>query len=148
LTTDASTLVPPGAGVTPANAGNASSTMVVGRFLFYNNSAWDENNPAANASDDNAVAPDKVPLFGGSTATFANYSSYSRGINGIMVDIANPVNGGGISASDFTFKVGNDNNPAAWASAPAPVSLTRRTGAGVNGADRFTIIWTDNAIQK
>jgi hypothetical protein len=122
--------------------------MVVGRFLFYNNSAWDGNNAAANPSDDSAIAPDKVPLFDGSSATFANYSSFSRGLNGIMVDILNPANGPGISASDFEFKVGNNNAPSGWATAPAPTSLSRRAGAGVNGSDRITIIWTDNTIQK
>ena len=42
-----------------------------------------------------------------------NFTNYSRGINGIIIDIAN--NGGGthanISASDFVFYVGNDQTP-------------------------------------
>jgi hypothetical protein len=147
LSTDANTLVPAGTGATPPTVGVASSQMVVGRFLFYNNSAWD-GDAGASANDDNAIATDKAPLFGGSTATFANYSSYSRGINGLMVDILNPANGPAISAGDFTFKVGNNSDPSGWASAPAPVSITRRAGAGVSGADRITIIWANNAIQK
>jgi len=122
--------------------------MVVGRCVFYNGSAWDGNDASANANDDNAIATDKFPLFDVSTATFANYTSYSRGINGIMVDIQNPANGPAISASDFSFKVGNDNTPGTWNTATAPTSVTRRVGAGVNGSDRFTLIWADNAIQK
>jgi hypothetical protein len=147
LSSDANTLVPTGTGSTASSAGVASSRMVVGRFIFYNNSAWD-GDAGASANDDNAIAPDKVPLFDGSSSIFANYTSYSRGINGIMVDILNPANGPGISASDFTFKVGNDNNPAGWSTAPAPISVTLRTGAGVNGSDRYTLIWANNAILK
>jgi hypothetical protein len=52
------------------------------------------------------------------------------------------------TASDFTFKVGNDNNPTSWATAPSPTSVTLRAGAGVGGSDRITIIWEDKAILK
>ncbi len=121
------------------------SDTVVGRRVFYNNSAWDGNDPAANASDDDAIATDKSPLFEGDAATFANYTSYSRGINGIMVDVADAVLTP--SASDFVFKAGSDSDPAAtWTNAPAPTSITVRPGAGVGGSDRVTIIWADSAI--
>ena len=117
---------------------------VTGRLVFYNRSAWDGNDPAANANDDNAIAPDKTALLPGGTATFANYTSYSRGLNGIMVDIANLP--GTPTASDFTFKVGNDNTPALWSAAPAPASITVRAGAGTGGSDRVTLIWNDNNL--
>jgi hypothetical protein len=35
-------------------------TDVTGRFVFYNQSAWDENSAAANPADDDAIAPDKI----------------------------------------------------------------------------------------
>jgi hypothetical protein len=117
-----------------------------GRHVFYNNSAFDGDSAAANAADDGAIAPDKTALLPGGTATFANYTSYNRGINGIMVDIANLP--GTPTAADFTFKVGNDSTPGSWVNAPAPTSITVREGAGVDGSDRITIIWADNAIQK
>ncbi len=119
---------------------------VEGRYVFYNNSYWDGDDPAANASDDAAIAPDKTALLPGGTAAFANYTSYARGINGVMVDIDGLP--GAPTASDFTFKVGNDSAPAGWATAPAPSSITVRAGAGAGGSDRITIIWADNAIQK
>jgi subtilisin family serine protease len=121
---------------------------IAGRHIFYNQSAWDGNSAAANASDDNAIATDKSALLPGGTATFANYTSYSRGINGIMVDIANIGDASSISASDFTFKVGNNNTPSGWATAPTPSSVTVRQGAGTGGSTRITIIWANNAIQK
>jgi hypothetical protein len=119
---------------------------VTGRYIFYNNSAWDGDDPAANAADDGAIAPDKTALLPGQTATFDNYTSYSRGINGLIVDIDSLT--GGPTMSDFVFRVGNDNNPAGWAAAPAPMSLTLRSGAGVSGSDRMTLIWPDNVIEK
>jgi hypothetical protein len=134
-------------GSMPALAGKASSqSQFSGRHVFYNRSAFDGNDPSANASDDGAIATDKTALLPGGTATLANYTSYSRGINGIMVDIASLP--GTPTASDFSFKVGNDNTPNGWGAAPAPTSISVRLGAGVSGSDRVTLIWADNAIQK
>ncbi len=117
---------------------------VVGRHVFYNNSTWDD--PGEGRSDDDAIAPDKVALLPGETATFANYTSYSRGINGVMVDLARA--SGTPTAEDFRFKVGNDDHPAAWSAAPNPQSVTVRPGEGAGGSDRVTIIWADGAVDK
>ncbi len=119
---------------------------VVGRHVFYNNSYYDGNNPAASASDDAAIATDKIALLPEQVAMFANYTSYSRGVNGVMVDIENlPATP---TAGDFAFKVGNDNIPSGWPSAPAPTSVTVRAGAGAGGSDRVTVVWADGAVQK
>jgi hypothetical protein len=111
---------------------------VTGRFVFYNESAWDGNDPAANAADDNAIATDKVALLPGGAATFASYTSYIRGLNGIMVDL--PLSGAPL-AEDFSFRLGNDGAPDGWSAAPAPGVIALRPGAGVGGADRVTLIW-------
>ena len=124
----------------------APPATVAGRWVFYNNSAWDGNDPTANANDDHAIAPDKTALLPGGTATFANYTSYSRGLNGIMVDIANLL--GAPTVSDFVFKSGNNNNPTGWSNAPAPASITVRAGAGTGGSDRVTLIWKDNNLDN
>ena len=68
-----------------------SQASVVGRYVVYNNSAWDGNGDAVSTADNNAIATDKQALLPTQTATFANYTSYSRGINEIMIDIANLV---------------------------------------------------------
>ena len=124
---------------------HALETAVEGRHLFYNNSVFDGKDPNPGTADDAALAVDKTALLPDNTATFANYSSYSRGINGIMVDISNLP--GVPTAADFRFKVGDDNDPDGWVDAPVP-SITVRDDVGTNGSDRVTIIWQDNAIDR
>jgi hypothetical protein len=118
------------------------NASIAGRRVFYNNSAFDV------VSDDTAIAMGKSALLPGGTATSQNYTNYSRGLNGIMVDIVNLANPAGINIADFEFRVGNSNNPAGWALAQAPLSVTVQAGQGLNGSDRIKIIWVDNAIQN
>ncbi|HUT12621.1 MAG TPA: dockerin type I domain-containing protein, partial [Thermoguttaceae bacterium] len=73
-------------------------------------------------------------------------TSYHRGINGIMVDVADAP--GAITAGDFLFHVGNQTDPSNWAEAPTPQSVEVRPGAGVGGSDRVTIVWADHAIEN
>jgi len=131
------------------------SAKVVGRHLFYNGSALDGNDPAANAADDAAIAPDptelaasgfdvslgKSALLPGQTASFANYSSFASGLTGVMIDVMNLANPDGISAADFTFTTGNDGAPDTWRAANSPLSVNVRKRAGVNGADRISVAW-------
>jgi len=120
---------------------------VTERYIFYNNSVFDNYDPFANAWDDGAIAPDKAPLMPGQTATFANYTSYSKGINGIIVDMTG-LGGAPLGNSDFEFRVGNNNDPSTWTAAPAATNISVRAGAGVAGSDRVTLIWADNLIEK
>ena len=119
-------------------------TTVAGRHVFYNNSAFDGRSVAANAQDDGAVATDKAALLPGEPATGANYTSYSRGINGVMIDIAGLASD--LSAADFTFRAGPGGDPTTWELVAAPVTVTRRPGAGTGGSDRVTLVWADGAI--
>jgi hypothetical protein len=125
---------------------NPVQPRVVGRHVFYNQSFFDGNNAAANAADDAAIAPDKSALRPGAKATFANYTSYQRGLNGIMIDIAGLP--GTPTAADFEFRVGNANNLTLWTPGPAPASVTVRPGAGLDGSDRVTLIWGADAPKK
>jgi hypothetical protein len=125
----------------------------VSRLLFYNQSGtasplrYDGNDLAINAADDNAIAIDKVAYRpGDGAATFANMSGYSKGINGIMVDIAGPH--GTITSDDFVFRVGNNNSPSTWTTAPAPTGFSVRAGAGGSGSVRVEFVWANGAIQK
>src|SRR5206468_4042414 len=66
----------------------AVAATIAGRHLFYNASAFDGGDPAATDADDAAIASNVVALRPGDASSAANVSGYSRGINGIMVDIA------------------------------------------------------------
>jgi secreted trypsin-like serine protease len=122
---------------------------VVSRQVFYNQSAFDGDDASINANDDSAVAPDKSAyLPGAGMAVYNNITNYSRGIDGIMIDIAGTGSHASISANDFAFKVGNNNSPSTWATAPPPSAISVRTGAGVSGSDRVEITWSANAIKN
>jgi hypothetical protein len=131
-----STVAPPPPAADPAT--------VVGRHVFYNNSFFDGWNAAANSGDDAAIATDKQALLRGQTAGFINYTNYSRGLNGIIIDVADLA--GTPRASDFTFRVG-PRLDGQWQTAPAPRSVSVRPAAGVGGSSRITVTWADGAIR-
>jgi len=119
---------------------------VRGRFLLYNDSVFDGNDPRANRADDAAIDVDKQALFAGEHAGWVNYSNYVRGINGVVVDLEN--SGGVPTLADFDFRVGDDGQGVNWRPAPGPSSITVRPGDGVGGSNRVTLIWDDHAIEN
>jgi hypothetical protein len=127
-----------------------ADTGVVARHVFYNNSAFDGNDPAAGAADDAAVATDKRPLFDGEAAGARNLTGYSRGINGVMIDVLGGLPATALAgiAQSIGLKAGAGGDPATWADAPRPSQIAVRPGAGVGGSDRITLVWPDGAIRK
>jgi hypothetical protein len=136
-----------------ANFGGVTIASVVGRHVFYNRSSYDNNDAAANAADDGAIATDKQAMAwapGGAAATFANVTSYTRGLNGLMIDIAGRAAGAGVPLpGDFQFRVG-EGDVSTWQTlaAGAAPTVTVRPGAGVNGSDRVTLTFADGAIKN
>lgn len=128
-----------------ANFGGAPNAAVVGRNVFYNNSAVDGRTPGASFLDLHAIAPDKQALLPGGQASFANITSYTRGLSGVTIDLAGLAQGSALNAADFQFHVGNS---VTWSTAPAPVSVTVRGGAGAAGSDRVTLVFADNSIRN
>jgi len=126
-------------------------TQVVDRHIFYNNSAFD-GGPDADDTDDNSIAPDKTALLPDRTATFANYTSYSHGINGIMIDVTGIPDTENFDDNDFEFMVSNNNDPTTWTPAPEPENVTVREvdldGDQITDVDRVSIIWLDKLIQN
>jgi ELWxxDGT repeat protein len=119
----------------PWAATHTVPATVLAARVFYNHSAFDGGDAAANAADDGAIAHEKVALSPGQERVpgFDNVTSYTRGINGVMIDIENlPVVDALLGANDFDF-----------GGAPPPVSVTVRRAAGVGGSDRVTLIWRD-----
>ena len=118
----------------------------VGRFLFYNNSSLDGQDPLANEQDDGAIALDKTALAANQSFSFEHVSNFVLGINGLMIDLPNL--SGAPTSDDFQFRVGNDAQPNSWTQAPAPTAIEVREGAGIAGSDRVTVVWPDQAIQS
>ena len=122
----------------------AANSHVTGRDVFYNNSTFDGGSAALNDADDNAVATDKQALLPGATATFANVTSYARGINGVRLGRAGAVIGN-LTADDFTFQMGG---PTGWTQAPAPSAIRVRTSPIPEDPTRVYLAWADGAIRN
>jgi hypothetical protein len=121
--------------------------IVIGRHVFYDNSVFDGNEAGVGTGNGAAVATDKQAQRAGQPATFANCTSYSRGINGVMVDIARlPADVSNLSAADFSFRVSDPAAAGVWAAGPAPSGVVLRRGAGDGGSDRVELFWPDGAI--
>ena len=119
---------------------------VEGRHVFYNNSSFDGNNSSANASDDLAISG-KSALLPGLPATYANYTNYSKGINGLFIDIAD-LGSTQLTASDFGFATGNSSVASGFQSLGIDPVITVRAGAGVNGSDRVSLIFPDGSVTQ
>ena len=124
----------------------SADSEVLGRYLFYDNSKFDGQVAGPSAQDDAAIAPDKSAyLPGDGIAAASNFSSYSRGINGVMIDVSG--SHPSLSIDDFQFFVGTDPDLIdSWQVAPATSGFTVRSGEGLNGSDRVTITWPSGAI--
>jgi hypothetical protein len=152
--------------------GGCTGRTVVGRHLFYNNSFYDTPSTACNNTfnggqpcSDNSAVPSRIValLPGGSplippappTAAQVNYSSYTRGINGIIVDVqyganCNALPAGPMSAQDITntfhFQEGGRSVANAYSgTVRVPTSATVAPHPTLASTDRITIIFADNS---
>jgi len=120
------------------------------RRVFYNN-ATGANLSSAGATD-NAIASDKNALLPGEQSTYANYTNYLLGLNGLIVDVSSlPITTtdaemlasfqfarwNGIDATGFDLLLG-DAVPAA----------TILPGSGVGGSARVKTTFPDNTLQN
>jgi GH35 family endo-1,4-beta-xylanase len=112
---------------------------VAGRFVFYNQSGFDGNRELTNSDDDQALAFDKTALLPGQTATFDNYTSYVRGINGVIIDIAAVADPTALATSDFSLATGNGSLSTDFSSYTGDFEVDIRVAAGIGGSDRVTI---------
>jgi hypothetical protein len=122
---------------------------VINRQAYYQGSGFDTNDGVSAALDTS-----KVLLRSASTtqdSEFTNVINYSRGINGVVLDVAGLVSTT-LTASDFVFRVAPEFAsgtvaPSTWAVAPAPTLISVSAGT-VTTAARVKLVWTDNAIQN
>ncbi|HZN66039.1 MAG TPA: hypothetical protein VFB66_12155, partial [Tepidisphaeraceae bacterium] len=96
------------------------------------------------------IAVGKTPLRPGQLASFANVTSYSKGINGAYLDViglpqdATPES---VLAS-LAFHKGGAQGGTEWSAAPAPSSVSIARGEGTGGTDRIRLAWHDNALRN
>ena len=139
-------------GTVPTGLGPAESPIFVppaqidGRYVFFNNSHFDGDDPGINADDDNAIDSEKVALLPGQTASYQNYTNYSAGINGIMIDVTGLRDVDAIDSSGFQFATGNESLSSNFTNMNFTVNVVVRTGAGINGSDRITLQFDDSTI--
>jgi hypothetical protein len=102
------------------------------------------------ATSRETIAPGKTPLRPGQFASFANVTSYSKGINGAYVDViglpesATPES---VLAS-LSFAKGGAQGGTEWSAAAAPSSVSIARGEGVGGTDRIRLAWPDNSLRN
>jgi Bacterial Ig domain/Dockerin type I domain len=126
------------------NVNIAVSATISQRGLVYSG--------ATGSSASTSLATDKVPLLPGQSSTYANYTNYSRGLNGVVLDVAGLpaattdvemlaslqfAQWDGISAAGFT---------ALSSSAVPTVSVL--SGAGASGSTRVLVTFPDNTVQN
>ena len=105
--------------------------------------------------ESSSIASNKMFYVPGSAAEILPYyfTSYDKGINGVMLDVAGLPEGATLTAANFRFTVErtvvrNGRASQVVGPGPAPTSVTVRRGAGVGGSDRVTLIWPDGAIRN
>ncbi len=121
------------------------STSVVNRRIFYNRS------PSSLFGDglgnpNNAIDSSKSPLLPGQTTSFANYTNYVRGINGLIVDLAGALPT--LTSADFEFAVWDGASSAGFTPTTAIPSVSLIPGGGDSGSNRIKIEFIDNAIRN
>ncbi len=127
---------------------DAMVAIVNSRF-FYNNSGYESTDGVSAALDSSRSF--LRPGTTSATTSAANIINYTRGINGVVLDIAGLV-GTSLNASDFVFRVAPAEasgvvNPSLWASAPVPTTIDVTPGTSTTAA-RVRLEWPDNAIEN
>jgi uncharacterized delta-60 repeat protein len=120
--------------------------VITGRHVFYNDSAFDGHDPAANGDDLRAIAPDKVALLPGQPATFASVTSYTRGINGVIIEF-DGILPGPLTTGDVTFLAAPADTRTAFRTAPVPTAVRRVSGAEET-VTRYAVTWPDGALRN
>ncbi|NBV45042.1 MAG: hypothetical protein EBR86_05225 [Planctomycetia bacterium] len=137
------------------DGGSSSTTFTVtAKVALANQWIYHLGSSFAGSGVDAALDPGKVLARPGSatqTLSFANLINGSRGLNGIVIDVAGLVSTA-LTAADFSFRMspqGNFNEaanpPSSWATAPAPAAIVVTPGTATTAA-RVRLEWADNAI--
>jgi hypothetical protein len=127
----------------------SSLVVALNGGVFYNNSEHERVGGITLALDNS-----RSLLRASSTSqqtTSSNITNYSRGINGVLLEVAG-LEAGFLTSSDFVFRVAPPGasgvvTPSAWPKAPAPTLIEILPSAKDTPA-RVRLEWEDNAIQN
>ena len=134
-------------------AASTASALVMGRYLFYNECYYDGWKPAIDAGplagpnndDADAIDPCKRPLLpGAGQAVFANWTGYTKGINGLAYDIVGATHTP--TASDFVFI--NQGKAGTGTGTVFPSAVQVWPGMGVGGSDRVFITFVNGQVKN
>jgi hypothetical protein len=134
--------------------GDTRNAVIAGRQVFYNNASGFGTSGANNAPTVNptsAIDTTKVALLPGQTTTTTNnYTNYSRGLNGIVVDLNASSNLSGIDASSFQFATWTDFTSSVpnFVTINPAVTVSSFATGGTGGSGRVKLVFPDNAIQN
>ena len=137
------------------DGGTSTTTFTVtAKVAVPNQQIYHKGSSFAGTSVDAALDPGKVLARPGGTAqtlSYANLVNGSRGLNGIVIDVAGLVDTS-LTAADFSFKMSPQgafdeaaNPPSTWAAAPVPTAIVVTPGTATIPA-RVRLEWPDNAI--
>lgn len=130
----------------------ATTATVVHRGLFYNganNSFLSSPSNTFNSSGaaDGAIDSTKQALLSGASS-FVNYSNYTRGLNGLVIDLSERPSGT-ITADDFSFETWNGITTDGFqAITVTPTEVTVLPGQGRDASDRIKIVFADRAVEN
>ncbi len=119
--------------------------VVVNRQVFYNRSASSvfgdgSGNPI------NAIDTSKNALLPGQGASFANYTNFIKGLNGILVDVANQT--GTPTVADFQFATWDGIASTGFVPTTVAPTVTVIPSGGVAGSRRVKIEFADHAFRN
>ncbi|TWU41340.1 Dockerin type I repeat protein [Novipirellula aureliae] len=117
-------------------------SSVMGRWVAYGGTTADYGEDAIDTSKTALRTP-------GTLASMANYTNYMKGLNRVMIDIANLPTGTLNNVSDFEFRVGNTEDPSDWdlLSGDALPTILPAVDLG-DDVSRVTLSWADDVAIK
>jgi Calx-beta domain len=126
-----------------------SNATIANRRVFYNRSTSSlfgdgSGNPI------NAIDLTKSALLPGQTTLGVNYTNYSRGLNGIVLDLSGTTYLPGISPASFQFAIWNNfqNSTPNFTAISPTMTVSTFAGGGTNASDRIKLDFQNNAIQN
>jgi hypothetical protein len=125
----------------------AHPSVIKARKVFYNRATGRGFGNGAAGNPANSIDHTKVALLPGASASAANYTNYSRGLNGIIVDLFDPR--GTPTAADFRFARWNGIDAAGFVDfVPTAKQLTVTVikGVGEGKSDRIKIEFSDKLV--